>query len=79
MLAAKLFDVKCEEIEYRVNMNWEDNNILVGFQPVPPQLINTDGCQVEAGPIQSDNPKIENPEFAPMLDTNSQTSISKMN
>ena len=40
LLAAKLFEVECDEIEYRANMNWDGNNILVGFQPVPPQLIN---------------------------------------
>ena len=52
-------------------MNWEGNNILVGFQPVPPQLIDTNSCQVEAGPIQPDSPKIEKPEFGPRPDTNS--------
>ena len=60
-----------DEIEYRANMNWDGNNILVGFQPVPPQLINTNSCQVEVGPVQPDSPKIEKPEFTPRPNTNS--------
>ena len=52
-------------------MNWDSNNILVGFQPVPLQLINTNSCQVEARPIQPDSPKMERPEFGPRPDTNS--------
>ena len=71
LLAAKLFDMECDEIEYRVNMNWEGNNISVVFQAVPPQLIDTNSCQVEAGPIQPDSLQIEKPEFGPRLDTNS--------
>ena len=43
----------------------------MGFQPVPPQLINTNSCQVEAGPIQLDSPEIEKPEFGPRWDTKS--------
>ena len=70
LLAAKLFDTECDEIEYRVNMNQEGYNISVGFQPVPPQLINTNSCQVEPGPIQPDSPEIEKPEFGPRPDTN---------
>ena len=70
LLAAKLFGTECDEIEYRANMNPDGNNILVGFQPVPPQLINTNSCQVEAGPIQPDSPEIEKPEFGPRPDTN---------
>ena len=52
-------------------MNLEGNNISVGLQSFPPQLIDTDSCQVEAGPIQPDNHKIEKPKFGPRLDTNS--------
>ena len=52
-------------------MNWDGDNISVGFQPVPPQLINTNSCQVEAGPFQPDNPKNEKPDFGHRLDTNS--------
>ena len=63
LLAAKLFDVECDEIEYRVNMNQEGNKISVGFQPLPPQLIDTNSSQVEAGPIQSNSLEIEKPEF----------------
>ena len=44
LLAAKLFNAECDEIEYRVNMSQDDNNISVGFQPVPPKLINTSSC-----------------------------------
>ena len=55
LLAAKLFNAECNEIKYRTGISW-DNKILVGFQPVPPQLINTSSCQVEAGPIQVDSP-----------------------
>ena len=65
-----MFDAECEEIEYRVTMNWEGDNISVRF-PVPPQLININSCQVEAGPIQSNSPEIERPEFGPRPDTNS--------
>ena len=71
LLAAELFDMECDEIEYRANMNQEGNNISVGFQPVPPQLIDTKSCEVEAGPIQPDIPTIEKPEIGPRLDTNS--------
>ena len=51
LLAAQLYDVECTEIECRATMDWEGDNISIGFQPVPPQLINTNSCQVEAGPI----------------------------
>ena len=71
LLAAKLFNAKCNEIEYRANMSQDDNNILVGVQPVFPQLINTSSCQVEAGPIQLDSPKMERPEFGPRPNINS--------
>ena len=71
LLATKLFNVECDEIEYRANMNWDGDNISVAFQPVPPQLINTNSCQVDMGPIQPDSPKSERPEFDPRLDTNS--------
>ena len=71
LLADELFDMECDEIEYRANMNWEGNNISVGFQPVPPLLIDTNSCQVEAGPIQPDVPEMEKPEFGPRPDTNS--------
>ena len=71
LLAAELFNAECNEIKYRANMSWDDNNILVGFQPVSTQLINTSGCQMEAGPIQLDNPKMEGPEFGPRQNTNS--------
>ena len=60
LLAAELFDAECD-----------GDNILGGFQPVPPQLINTNSCQVGAEPIHLDSPKIEIPEFGPRLDTNS--------
>ena len=52
-------------------MNGEGDNILVGFQPVPPQLIDINSCQVEAGPIQPNKPKIERPKFGHRPDTDS--------
>ena len=64
-------NAECNEIEYRANLSRDDNNISVGFQPVPPQLINTSSCQVEAGPIQPDSPQMERPEFSPRPNTNS--------
>ena len=36
LFAAKLFDAECNEMEYRANMNCDGDNILVGFQSVPP-------------------------------------------
>ena len=60
LLAAKLFNAECDEIEYRTNMS-QDDNISVGFQPVPPQMINSSSCQVEAGPFQLDSPKKAGP------------------
>ena len=71
LLAAELLDPECNEVEYRVTMDWEGETISVGFQPVPPQLIDTNSCQVEAGPIQPANPKVERPEFGPRHDINS--------
>ena len=71
LLAAKLCDAECNEIEYRVTMNREGNNISVGFQPIPPQLIDINSSQVEAGPIQPNSPKCERPEFGPRPDTDS--------
>ena len=73
LLAAELYDVENDEIEYKATMDWEGIDIQIGFQPVPSQLINTNGCQVEAGPIQPSSPKIEKPEFGPRPDTNSAT------
>ena len=71
LLAVKLFDGECYEIEYRATMNWEGDNISLGLQPLPPQLIDTNSSQVEAGPIQSNSLKIEKPEFGPRPDTSS--------
>ena len=71
LLAAELFDAECNEIEYRPTMDWEGNNISIGFQPVPPHLIDTNSCQVEVGPIQPTSPEIEKPESDPRLKTNS--------
>ena len=51
LLAAVLFDVECNEIEYRATMDQQGDNILIGFQPVPPQQINPNSCQVEADPF----------------------------
>ena len=71
LLAAELLDVECDEIEYRATMNWKGNDISVGFQPIPPQLFNVNSCQVEAGPIQPDSPKVERPKFGPRPETDS--------
>ena len=71
LLAAELFAVECNETEYRATMDWEGDNISIGFQPVPPQLIDTNSCEVEARPIQPTSPKIEKPVFCPKPDTNS--------
>ena len=70
LLAAELFDVECDEIEYRVTMDWDDDNISIGFQPVPSQLSDANSCQVEAEPILPNSPEIERPEFGPRMDTN---------
>ena len=59
LLAAKLFDVECNEVEYRVTMDWEGDTISFGFQPPPHQLIDTNSCQVEAGPIEPASPEVE--------------------
>ena len=77
LLAAKLFNAECDEIEYRVTMNQEGDNISVGFQPVPSQLTDINSCQVEAEPIQPNNPKIERPNFGPRPDTDSADFNSK--
>ena len=71
LLAAKLYDVECDEIEYGATMDWKDHNISIGFQPVLPQLIDINSCQVEAGPIQPTSTEIVKPEFGPRPDTNS--------
>ena len=78
LLAAELFDVECDEIEYRATMDWDSDNISIGFQPAPPQLIDTNSCQVEAGVIQPTSPEKEKPEFDPRPDTNSQILILKL-
>ena len=52
-------------------MDWEGENIKIGFHPVPPQLIDINSCQVEAGSIQTNSSQIERPEFGPRLDTGS--------
>ena len=55
LLAAELFDVECDEIEYKANMYWVDNNISVGFQPVPPQLLTPIAVKWRQNPF---NPKV---------------------
>ena len=51
LLAAKLYDSECNKIEYRATMDQKGDNVSIGFQPVPPQLIYTNSCQVESRPI----------------------------
>ena len=65
LLTAKLYDVECTEIDYRATMDWEGETITIGFQPVTPQLIDTNSCQVEAGPSNPSSPEIEKPQFGP--------------
>ena len=71
LLADELYDAECTEIEYRATMAWEVENITIRFQPVPPQLININSCQVESGSIHPSSLEIEKSEFGPRLDTNS--------
>ena len=71
LLAAKLFDVECDEIEYRAAMDQEGDNISTGFQPISPQLIDANSCQVEARPIQPTSSKTGKPEFGSRPDTSS--------
>ena len=59
-------------------MDWEGDNISIGFQPVPPQLIDSNSCQVEVGPIQPTSLEIEKPEFGSRPDTNSMDFDFKM-
>ena len=59
----KLYNAECSEIEYRATMAWEGENIKIGFQPVPPQPIDINSCQVETGPVQPTSPKIEKPDL----------------
>ena len=68
LLTAELYDVEYNEIEYRPTMDWEGENIKIGFQPVPLQLTDTNSCQVEADPVQHTSLEIEKPEFGPRLD-----------
>ena len=70
LLAAKLYDVECTKNEYSETIDWEGENITTEFQPVPPQLIDTNSCQVEARPTQPTSPQIEKPGFGPRLDIN---------
>ena len=71
LLAAKLYDVECGQIEYRVTTDWEGEDIKIRFKPVPPQLININTCHMETGPIQPTSPEIGRPEFGPRPDTGS--------
>ena len=68
--AAEINNTECNEIEYRATMDLEHENITVRFQPVPPQLIDTNSSQAEAGPIQPSSPEIEKPTFGNRPDTN---------
>ena len=63
LLAAKLYDAECTEMEYRATMDHDGENIMIRFQPVPSQLIDTNSCQVEAWPIHPRSLEIEKPEF----------------
>ena len=52
-------------------MDWEGENIKIVFQPLPPQLMDINSCQVEAGPAQPISPEIEWPAFGPKQDSDS--------
>ena len=71
LLASKIYAVECNSIEYRATMDREGENITIRFQPVLLLLIDTNSCQVEAGPVQPTSPKTEKPEFGPRPDTDS--------
>ena len=71
LLAAEFYDAEFNQLEYRSTMDQKGENIKIQFQHVPPQLIDINSCQVEAGPIQPTSPKIERPEFGLRLDTDS--------
>ena len=49
LLAAELYDVVCDQIEYTATMDQESYNIRIGFQPVPPNLININNHQACKG------------------------------
>ena len=70
-LAAKLYDVKCNQIEHRATMDWEGDNTKIRFKPIPPNLVNINNHQVEAGPIQSMSPKVDWPKSGPRPDIGS--------
>ena len=36
LLAAKVFDVECDEMEYRSDMNWDGDIGFGGLDPIPP-------------------------------------------
>ena len=78
LFAAKLYYAEHNEIEYGATMDWEGDNISIGFQPVSPQLINTNSCQVEAGLIQHSSSDIGKPKFGPRPDTESAVFDFKM-
>ena len=72
LLAAKIYDAECNAIEYRATMDQEEENITIGFQPVPAELIDINSCQAEAGPIQPTSPEIKKKTiFGPWMDTDS--------
>ena len=71
LLAAKLYNAECNQLEDRAMMDWEGENIKAKFQPEYPQLIDINSCQVEAGPILPTSLGIQRLEFGPRLDTDS--------
>ena len=64
LLAAELFDMECDEIEYTANMNWDGNNVLVGFQTVLPQLIKTIAVRWRQDPFNWIVPRLKNLNLA---------------
>ena len=64
LLAAELYDVECNQLEHRAMMDWEGDTIKIGFQPVPPQLMDINSCQVEAGPFNPPVLRLNNQNLA---------------
>ena len=71
LLPAKLYNAEFNQLEYRAMMDQEVENFKIGFQPVSPQLIDVNSCQVETGPVQPTSPEIKRTEFGPTPDTDS--------
>ena len=63
--------MECDQIDYRTTMDWEGDNIKIGFHNIPPNFVHINNHQVETGPIQPTSPETECQEFGPKPDTDS--------